>query len=296
MTETEGQSDPVVSVVIATNNRKVWLTEALESVFAQTYKDYEVIVVDDGSEDGTSDYLKERYGNRIRLFRTEGTNGPTAKNFGASYARGRYIGFLDDDDLWYPEKLEKQVAYMEAAPDNVAIVGSGCDHINAEGQPIWKENIPPSRLNYRTACIAPKLPGANSGSLIRKSVFDKAGGFDLTLTRNQDRDLWIRITRDYEVHLLPEVLSTVRIHDNPRRGVTVDLIRDCRLEINQRIPETGIRRQADAWTHFHLFRLYWHHSKRKALAHLFKSFIAYPLPLDVDKNRLKMMLRKFLGR
>lgn len=296
MVESAENPQPMASVVIATNNRKAWLTEALESVFAQTYRDYEVIVIDDGSEDGTSEYLKERYGDRIRLFRTEGTNGPTAKNLGASHARGKYLGFLDDDDLWYPTKLEKQVAYMESAPDNVAMVGSGCDHINAEGQSIWKENIPSGRLSYRVACIAPKLPGANSGSLIRKAAFEECGGFDLSLTRNQDRDLWIKITRKHEVHLLPEVLSTVRIHGDPRRGVTVDLIRDCRLEINQRIPEFWIRRQADAWTHFHLFNLYWRTRKSKALWHLIRSFFAYPLSLPIEKNRSKILLRKLLGR
>lgn len=296
MSQAPDQKTPIVSVVIPTNNRKEWVTEALESVFAQTYQNFEVIVVDDGSKDGTSEHLREHYGERIRLFRTEGTNCPTAKNFGTSHALGKYIGFLDDDDLWYPQKLEKQVAYLEAAPDHVAMVGSGCDHIDRDGNPFWKPNIPENRLDYRTACIEPRLPGASSGSLIKKSVFDEFNGFDLSLTRNQDRDLWIKLTRKYEVHLIPEVLSTVRVHGGERRGITIDLIRDCRLTINSRIPEAGIRRQANAWTHFHLFNLYWRCSRRKSLFHLVLSFLIYPLPLPVDRNRTKVVIKKFLNR
>lgn len=287
---------PMVSVVIPTNNRKQWVTEAIDSVFAQTFSDYEVIVVDDGSEDGTSDHLENRYGDRIKLLRSEASNCPKATNYGLSSARGKYIALLDDDDLWHKEKLEKQVAYLEAMPESVAMVGSGCDHMDAEGNPIWSDNIPPSRLTYQVACVAPTLPGAKSGTLIRRSVLDKVGHFDPALTRNQDRDLWIRITRKYEVHLMSEVLSTVRIHQKPRRGVTVDLIRDCRLEINRKIPEFWIRRQANSWTFFQLFNLYWESRKWMALACLGKSFFYYPVPLPVETNRIKAAARTVVGR
>lgn len=296
MTAQLGEKTPVVSVVVPTNNRKLWVTEALESVFEQSYTNYEVIVVDDGSEDGTSEHLRERFGDRIRLFRTEGTNCPTARNHGASHARGKYLAFLDDDDRWYPEKLEKQVTFMEAAGPDVGMVGSACDHMDKDGKPFWKPSYPESEMTYENACVKPKLPGASSGCLIRTDVFNELEGFDLELTRNQDRDLWIRLTRKYRVPMLQEILSTVRIHGTQRRGVNTDTIEECRLEINRRIPEGSVRRKANGWTYFHLFNLNWKDKKGKALAYLIRSFIVCPGPLPIRENRVKMALRRLLGR
>lgn len=286
---------PLVSVVIPTNNRKHWVTEALESVFSQTFKDFEVIVVDDGSVDGTSEHLSEVFGSSIQLIRTEGTNCPTARNVGAQAAIGKYLAFLDDDERWYSNKLERQVSLLESSPLNVAMVGSACDYMDRDGQYIYKPSIPFDELTYENACVKPKLPGACSGCLIRKVVFDEMKGFDVSLTRNQDRDLWIKITRKYRVPMLKEILGTVRIHDSPRRNVTTDTIEQCRLEINGRIPEPSIRRKANAWTYFHLFELNWNTNRRKACKFLLLSFVTYPGPLPIDGNRLKMLKWRFFG-
>ena len=109
---------PKVSVVIPTYNQPVYLREALDSVFAQTFKDYEVIVVNDGSTDDTPDLLKQ-YGDRIHLINQENRGIGPARNRGMDAATGRYVAFLDHDDLWYPRKLETQVAFMEKHPDCV---------------------------------------------------------------------------------------------------------------------------------------------------------------------------------
>jgi glycosyltransferase involved in cell wall biosynthesis len=109
---------PLVSIVIPTYNQPALLREALDSVFAQTFKDYEVIVVDDGSTDDTREQLRQ-YGGRIRLIAQENQGTGPARNRGMDEASGRYIAFLDHDDLWHPSKLEIQVAYMQAHPDCV---------------------------------------------------------------------------------------------------------------------------------------------------------------------------------
>lgn len=295
MSEDTSKNLCMVSVIMPTNNRKYWAAEALESVFAQTYSDYEVIVVDDGSEDGTSEYLQERFGDRIKLFRTGGTNSPTARNFGAAKAQGKYLAFLDDDDRWYPAKLERQVDVLEASSDAVGMVGSACDHMDEHGNPIGKPSYPHAFLTYEMACIKPKLPGAITGTLIKRFVYDELGGFDVELTRNQDRDLWIRLTRKYQVPMLQDILSTVRLHGRPRRGVSTDVIETCRLQINSRIPERKLRKQADAWTYFHLFGLNWKENKAKALRLLMLSFISYPLPLPLKENRLKKTIQTITG-
>jgi glycosyltransferase involved in cell wall biosynthesis len=109
---------PLVSIVIPTYNQPAFLLEALDSVFAQTFEDYEIIVVNDGSTDDTAERLK-RYGSRIRLITQENQGIGRARNRGMDEASGRYIAFLDHDDLWHPLKLESQVRYMLDHPDCV---------------------------------------------------------------------------------------------------------------------------------------------------------------------------------
>lgn len=109
---------PLVSIVIPTYNQPVFLEEALESVFAQTFRDFEVIVVNDGSTDNTRHVL-EQYGDRIRLVNQENQGIGRARNRGMDEATGRYIAFLDHDDLWHPSKLQIQVAFMQEHPDCV---------------------------------------------------------------------------------------------------------------------------------------------------------------------------------
>lgn len=109
---------PLVSVVIPTYNQPAFLREALESVFSQTFEDYEIIVVNDGSTDGTGALL-EQYGGRIRVITQENQGIGRARNRGMDESVGRYIAFLDHDDLWHPLKLETQVRYMQEHPDCV---------------------------------------------------------------------------------------------------------------------------------------------------------------------------------
>ncbi len=114
------RTPPLVSVVIPTYNQPVFLREALDSVFAQSFKDYEIIVVNDGSTDDTAEQLKQ-YGDRIRLVTQENQGIGRARNRGMDEAVGRYIAFLDHDDLWHPSKLEAQVDFMREHPNCVGV-------------------------------------------------------------------------------------------------------------------------------------------------------------------------------
>ncbi len=115
---------PVVSVIIPTYNRADMLDEALRSVFAQTYKDFEVIVVDDGSTDHTRSVV-DKYPHRVRYVHQENQGHALAKNTGIAAADGGYIAFLDDDDTWLPRKLELQMDVLENNPDVDLVYGAG---------------------------------------------------------------------------------------------------------------------------------------------------------------------------
>src|SRR5262249_46275201 len=123
---------PKVSVVMPVYNGERFLRESLESVFAQTFQDFEMLCVDDGSTDRSASILQQ-YGPRIRVVRQENAGQSAARNAGVALAQGRYIAFLDQDDLWYPSKLMSQVAAIEANPHAV-LVHCDFDRIDENGQ------------------------------------------------------------------------------------------------------------------------------------------------------------------
>lgn len=204
---------PVVSVVIPTRNRERYLRQAIESVLAQSYPDFEIIVIDDGSTDGTPNLARSFDNPRVR-FISQMTAGPSeARNRGMHEATGDYIAFLDDDDLFLPTKLELQVAYLEA---NAAadLVASGMQLINESGEiqrlwRTWQDQPELTLLGCLYSC--PVLPSA---VLIRKAVLSQLDQwFDPGLKRCVDKDFFLQVMlQGFRMTWLPEILSAYRIH------------------------------------------------------------------------------------
>ncbi len=196
-----------VSVIIPTHNRWPMLGEAVDSVLAQTVSDYELIVVDDGSTDETPGRLQD-YGERITVLSQTRRGVAAARNLGASRAAGRYLAFLDSDDLWLPGKLQRQLDLMERNPE-VEI---------CQTDEIWIRNG--VRVNPRNRHRKPSgdifRPSLDlclvspSAVMLRRELFERVGGFDESLPVCEDYDLWLRISKDTEVPLIPEALVTRR--------------------------------------------------------------------------------------
>ena len=196
-----------VSVVIPTYNRKEMLEEAVQSVLNQSYEDFELIVVDDGSIDGTKDVI-ERLDSDIRYIYKENGGVSSARNFGVKKAKGEFIAFLDSDDMWLKDKLEKQVKYMSKRSDlfvsqteeiwirNGVRVNQKKKHKKCEGR-IFKEVLP--------LCII-----SPSAVIMRRELFDHVGLFDEEFLVCEDYDLWIRVAAKYPVGLLKEKLIIKR--------------------------------------------------------------------------------------
>lgn len=205
---------PQVSVIIPTYNRKTYVQETIDSVLAQIFTDYEVIVIDDGSTDGTGEALQARYGDRITYIWQENQGESAARNLGIEKAKGEFIAFLDSDDIWLPHKLKKQVAYMENHP--LVDLLFGCNRlIDQDGRPI--ESSAPS--NYQAMVPFDKTIlyfwnpiGGPSTTLIRKSRLDWVGGFDPTIKFGEDWDLWFRIAEADNVVMLEDVVAYIRRH------------------------------------------------------------------------------------
>jgi glycosyltransferase involved in cell wall biosynthesis len=204
---------PVVSVVIPTYCHCDTIGETLDSVFAQTFRDFEVVVVDDGSPDGTGELLRPLVEQgRIRYVRQENAGAGTARNRGLHEARGEFIAFLDDDDLWPPDKLEWQVEALRARPEAVLAYGEART-IHPDGRLLWhRRNEPwPEGDVYDKFRLATWITSPGQ-TLIRAEVLRELGGFDPFLWGSDDWDLYIRLAWRGPFVFRPVVALDYRLH------------------------------------------------------------------------------------
>lgn len=198
----------VVSVIIPTFNRRALVREAVASARAQRDVESEVVVVDDGSSDGTAMALREEFGTRIRVLDTANRGVAAARNLGVAGSCGELIAFLDSDDLWLPGKLAAQVAFLIAHADaeicqteEIWVRGgvrvNPCAHHRKPSGDIFEPSL-------RRCLVSP------SAVVLRRRLFERVGGFDETLPACEDYDLWLRVLRDTPVWLIDRPLVIKR--------------------------------------------------------------------------------------
>jgi glycosyltransferase involved in cell wall biosynthesis len=194
-----------VSVVIPTYNRAQVVAEAVESALAQRVPPLEVIVVDDGSSDGTHERLTS-FGDRIVYIHQENQGVSAARNTGVRAARGELIAFLDSDDIWHPRKLEIQLHYLQQHPET-ALVGAVTFYDSSRRWPALPDTsaLPAQPVVLETIIF--QSPFATSTVVVRKHCFDAVGYFDTGLRNAEDRDLYIRIASRYPIIKLGAVLG-----------------------------------------------------------------------------------------
>lgn len=208
---------PSVSVVLTTFNgaTRGYLGEAVESVLAQTYPRFELIIVDDGSTDATAAECRKYLTDPRVMYHHQNNRGlPAARNAGIKLSRNEYICFLDDDDVFESEKLQKQIAYFaDPLHKRTAMVYTGLTYIDENGSVIGRK-VHPARgdiyehLFYGNSVCAP------SSCMLKKSVLDKVGLFDESLRSSEDYELWLRIAKHFPIFSLDECLVRYRVHQN----------------------------------------------------------------------------------
>jgi glycosyltransferase involved in cell wall biosynthesis len=208
---------PTVSVVIATYNYARFLPQALDSVLRQTFQDFEVIVLDDGSTDGTDAVVARYLGDkRIRYRRAQHLGQPRAKNAGLREAHGRLIAFLDADDAWLPTKLERQVNLFRR-DRGLGVACTDRRWVNEQGFEVRTPHVALYRgyvlrqlFRYNFVCF--------SSSMVHRRVFQDVGAFDERLELAIDYDLWLRAARRYRFDYVDEALVNYRVgHANLSR-------------------------------------------------------------------------------
>ncbi len=192
-----------ISVVIPTFNRRHVLDRALDSVLAQTTTAHEIIVVDNGSDDGTIDWLEQKYP-QINCLQQPDRGVSAARNLGILAATGNWIALLDSDDQWLPEKLQRQMGLLQSSPDFRICHSDEIWIRNGKRVNAMKKHQKPDNWIYQDClplcCVSP------SSILIHRSVLDDIGLFDESLPACEDYDLWLRMFASYPIKLLPEPL------------------------------------------------------------------------------------------
>jgi glycosyltransferase involved in cell wall biosynthesis len=207
-------SPPKVSVVMAVYNNRRYVPEAVESILNQTFKDFEFIIIDDGSTDGSGEWLEHRAKTdvRIRLVRQENRGLTKSLNIGCSLVRGDFIARMDADDVSYPNRFSIQIEVLKSCSDVVAL-GSQIRYIDAGGVPLFIRRLPLEHEEIEQCHLA-KWGGFinHSSVMMRRNALEAVGGYDEKFPKAQDYDLWFRLGRVGRLANLPEVLLDYRHH------------------------------------------------------------------------------------
>lgn len=202
---------PKVSIIIPVYNGENYVEDAINSALKQTYKNCEIVVVNDGSKDNT-DKICKKYGNKIKYYPKENGGVSSALNLGIKKMSGEYFSWLSHDDLYYPEKVEKQIEYINTNNLKYKILYCDCETINEKGKIIGKVIVPHEETIKKPEYAL--LRGYINGItlLIPKKAFEDCGDFNLDLKCSQDYDLWLKFMKKYEFIHMPLIITQTRIH------------------------------------------------------------------------------------
>jgi glycosyltransferase involved in cell wall biosynthesis len=211
MQASEAQSSPLVTILMPVCDGEQFLREAIDSILVQTFADFEFLILDDASMDTSRSIVLGYDDPRIRLLANDCNLGVTRTlNRGIQQARGRYMARMDADDVSMPERLERQVAHLDANPD-CAVVATFAQIIDTDSVPQGEACVAlsPEELDRQLQLQNRLVHGA---VMMRADVVRRLGAYDETMKRAQDYDLWLRISDEHAIHTLPEFLYSWRQH------------------------------------------------------------------------------------
>jgi glycosyltransferase involved in cell wall biosynthesis len=219
---------PDITAVVPTHNRRVLLQLTLRTILAQRDVDLQVVVVDDGSTDGTSEMVNGLGDRRVRLIRHERASGVSiARNHGAAEATGAWLAFCDDDDLWAPDKLTRQLAAASGTDRKWAY--GGAVRIDAQHRIMSAALPPPPEQVVERLPSWNVMPGGSSNVIVRADLFTSVGGWDPSLVNLADWDLWARLARHGPPARVEAPLVGYRIHLGNASANTKLILREARL-------------------------------------------------------------------
>lgn len=223
---------PKVSVIIPTYNSLEYLPEAIESVLDQTFVDFEIIVINDGSSDGTEKWVLEQSDPRLQLISQGNLGKSAARNAGIAKASGDYLAFLDADDCWEPTKLEKQARCLDSN-SQIGLVYVWTALADSRCQPTGRIVSSHAEGNVWEELVRDNILACGSTPMARRSCFQTVGLFALDLPLAQDWDMWIRIAARYPFAVIKEPLARYRLHAN-NTSKQLKLMQACNTRVLER--------------------------------------------------------------
>jgi len=297
---------PKVSVIIPCYNASATIRETLDSLRCQTFRTFEVIVVNDGSTDDTGTILgiyTKQFNEKLKIITQINKGQAVAKNVGIEHSSGEFIAFLDSDDLWAPDKLEKQYDYMQLNP-GIAMSYTEAYKIDEKGECINTISANPA---FRGKCFENLVLHNNivaSSVMVRRDVLDKVGFFDTELAACENWDLWISISRYYPINFIEHPLTFYRVHkDNMSKNWTkmyrarLQVI-DKHLSLRSNEPATfELRKKALFFLHRNFAKLHIENlDLKKARRELIDAIKARPNDITCYLSYLKTLLGEKMFR
>ncbi|PMB32531.1 glycosyl transferase family A [Fischerella thermalis CCMEE 5319] len=203
----------LISIVIPTYNSEKTIRHTIESVLQQTFSDFELIIINDGSTDSTLKVVSQFQDSRIKVFSFDNAGGNVSRNRGLKQAIGEFVSFLDADDLWTPDKLESQLNALKENPQAV-VAYSWTDYIDEQGKFLLSGTHITANGNVYEKLLISNFLENGSNPLIRREVLVELGGFDESLTAAQDWDMWLRLAQNFNFIAVPHVQILYRISAN----------------------------------------------------------------------------------
>ena len=226
--------NPKVSVIMPTYNRARFIKDAIKSVLNQSFKDFELIIINDGSTDATEKIILKFKDPRIIYIKKKKNKGlPSARNLGISRARGRYISYLDDDDIYYPRHLKRLSDFLDTHP------GIGLVYADVEFKKYGKTFVPYSFDYSKKHLEVDNIISGDVSLMHRREVFDKAGYFDESLSFGEDWDMWLRISDVCNFFHLKDVVACVRFHAGNMTNNTKEPLQAYMRIIRKRLMHKG---------------------------------------------------------
>lgn len=253
-------ANPRVSVIMPVFNCGRYIREAMSSVTAQTYKDFELIVVDDGSRDDTKNivnaFIAENGQYRIKYIYQENKGTAGARNAGIANSGGEFLAFLDCDDVWLPHKLEVQAPVLESDAGAGLVFGGTAFFGETQAHPPPSETQDLSKLDHSAASLFAGSYISTLTVMVRKACLEKSGSFDESLAIVEDYDLWLRIAKYYRIVYVDSLVAKYRVHPGNISRITkeneekllLDLIKirkralEQNPEISRRLPPRELNR------------------------------------------------------
>ncbi|MDP5017017.1 glycosyltransferase [Anabaena sp. UHCC 0187] len=213
MLEYSQNSEPRISVVIPAYNCEKTITKTIESVLNQTFTNWELIIINDGSKDSTLEIISQIHDSRIKVFSFDNAGGNVSRNRGLKYAVGEFVSFLDADDIWTSDKLASQLKALEENPQ-AAVAYSWTDYIDETGEFVVSGGRVVAKGDVYEKLLVTNFLENGSNPLIKRESLISLSGFDESLPAAQDWDMWLRLAAKFEFVCIPSVQILYRVSGN----------------------------------------------------------------------------------